>query len=891
MPENRPNPDKLIARLKEEDMQQRGRLKIYLGASPGVGKTYSMLQDAFARREQGLDVVAGVVESHGRKEIDALLHNIEILPRRIVDYHGKPLLEFDLDAALNRGAGLILIDEMAHMNVPGLRHAKRWQDIKELLDRGMDVYTTLNVQHIESLNDVIAQIIGIRVRETVPDSMLVLADTIELVDLSPDDLLKRLQEGKVYIPAQAELATQHFFRKGNLIALRELALRFMAERVDEQVLSHRKGQGIEQTWPTMERLLVCIGPDVSSSKVIRAARRMATGLHAPWIAIHVETPRLNFSEAQRANLIQNLRLAEQLGAETRVLTGLDITKEIILFAREHNVTKIVIGKRNRSRWRTLLYRGLADELIWGSGEIDIYIIRSGNDNETAAPVTAASKHKFPFLTYTFATAMVLLMTALNFLIRPYAGISGLSNLMLIYLLGIVLVALRGRMGPSIYASILSALSYDYFFVPPRFGFGWSDLPNIMSFIILVIIAQVICHLTVLNRQQAEIAHLGEQRTAALHALTRQLASTRGIAQLIEIAVRYISEVFDSEVLMLLSEEGELKIRAASTSKKVLNTKDLGVAQWVYDLGQIAGLGTDTLPFSDSLYVPLQGSQGPVGVLKIRPRQSERLLIPEQLHLLEACANQIALALEVDRLQEKARETQIAIETERLRNALFSSLSHELQNPLAVIVRLVNKLTKKARSAEEDDTQESVQILYSEAERLNRLINNLLQITQLEEGKIKLHKKLNSIDDVIKTTLTRMEKKLESKPCIIQVPPHLPLVPFDKVLLEQVLVNLVENAILYTPPETPIEISASLEEDDVLMSVADHGPGLMLADVEKVFEKFYRGQTPQKESGAGLGLSVCQSILKAHGGRIWAENRWDGGAIFYFVLPLKDKHLE
>jgi two-component system sensor histidine kinase KdpD len=888
MADRRPSPEKLLEKINEEKSLQRGKLKIYLGAAPGVGKTHTMMQDALAKRERSLDVIAGVVESHGRKEIDAMLQSFEILPRRIVDYHGKPLLEFDLDAALRRSPSLILIDEMAHMNIPGLRHAKRWQDIKELLDRGIDVYTTLNVQHIESLNDIIAQIIGIRVRETVPDSMLGLADTIELVDLAPDDLLRRLQDGKVYIPAQAELASQHFFRKGNLIALRELALRFTAERVDEQVLQHRHGEGIEQTWPTVERLLVCIGHDVGSNKVIRAARRMATGLHAAWIAVHVEAPRMNFTEQQRNIAIQNLRLAEQLGAETRILTGVDVVKEIITFARHHNVTKIVIGKRLRSRWREIIANSLAFELVRHSGEIDVYIIRS--DDKGAAPPEQPIpiKRKGSLLDYAFAFITTTITTLINLLIFPYVGMVGLSNLVMIFLVGVVIVALRGKLlGPSILASALSSLSFTYFFVTPRFTFSMTDIQYVLTFGIMMMVAQIISHLTILNRQQAEIAYLGEQRTAALHALTRQLASTRGITKLLEIAMRYISEVFDSEVLALLSENGVLKIRASSSTKKMLNAKELGVAQWVYDLGQIAGLGTDTLPFSDSLYVPLHGSQVIVGVLKIRPRQSELLLIPEQLHLLEACANQIALALEVDRLQEKARQTTIAIETERLRAALFSSLSHELQNPLAVIVRLINKLTKKTGSLDEAETEQSVKNLYHEAERLNRLINNLLQITQLEEGKVQLHKKLYSIDEIIKTTLNRIEKKLNNKFCIIQIAENLPFVPFDKVLLEQVLVNLIENAILYSPLDTPIEISASLQEGYVLLSVGDHGPGLMVADIQKVFDKFYRGEKPKEESGAGLGLSVCQSIIKAHGGNIWAENRTDGGAIFYFVLPLRE----
>ncbi len=883
MPDRRPSPEKLLAQIKDEE-RTRGKLKIYLGAAPGVGKTYTMLQDAIAKREQGLDVMAGVVESHGRKEIDAMLQHFEILPRCIVDYHDKPMLEFDLDSALIRHPSMILIDEMAHTNVPGLRHAKRWQDIKELVDRGIDVSTTLNVQHIESLNDIIAQIIGIRVRETVPDSMLVLADMIELIDLSPDDLLKRLQEGKVYIPAQAELATQYFFRKGNLIALRELALRFTAERVDEQVLRHRQGEGIIQTWPTVERLLVCVGNNEGSSKVIRAARRMATGLHAAWIAVHVEGLHSRISNEQRNQAIRNLRLAEQLGAETRILTGFDIVKEIIQFARHHNVTKIVIGKRLHSRWYELFWRSLSYELIRHSGEIDVYIIHS--DEKDTAPVTPTFvKPKKSFVGYAVAVGVTAAASIINLFLYPYVGHEGLSNLIMIYLMGVVIVALYGQLGPSILTSILSAFSYTYLFVPPQFTHSIIDIQYVLTFVMMAMVAQIISHLTILNRQQMQLAYLGEQRTAALHVLTRQLASTRGTSQLLSIAIRYISEVFDSEVAALLSENNELKVHSSSSTKKILNAKELGVAQWVYDLGQIAGLGTDTLPFNDSLYVPLHGSLGTVGVLKIRPRQSELLLIPEQLHLLEACTNQTALALEVDRLQEKASETEIAIETERLRAALFNSLSHELQNPLAMIVRIINKLTKKNSPLDEDEKQQSVRSLYHEAERLNRLINNLLQITQLEEGKVSLHNNLYAIDEIIQSTLNRLEKKLKNRECIQKIAPNLPLVAFDKVLMEQVFVNLIENAILYTPPDTPIEISAVYEGDHVLFSIADRGPGLLMTDIKKIFEKFYRGEKPTKKSGAGLGLSVCQSIIKAHGGKIWAENRVDGGAIFYFTLPI------
>ncbi|MDR3477277.1 MAG: sensor histidine kinase KdpD [Gammaproteobacteria bacterium] len=886
MPERQRNPEKMLVRAKEEEVKQHGKLKIYLGAAPGVGKTYSMLADALSMREQGLDVIAGVVESHARKEIDAMLQGLEVLPRKIVDYHGKPLLEFDLDAALARNPGLVLIDEMAHTNIPGLRHAKRWQDIKELLDRGINVYTTLNVQHIESLNNIITQIVGVKVRETVPDFTLELADTIELVDLPPDDLLRRLQEGKVYIPAQAELATQHFFRKGNLTALRELALRYTAAYVDEQVLIQRRGQGIEQTWPTAERLLVCIGPGSNSTKVIRAAKRMAMSLRAEWIALHIESPQIHLSEEQKTSAIQNLRLAEQLGAETRVLSAVDVPMAIIAFARDRNVTKIITNKHDKPRWKEFLFGSLVEQLVRKSGDIDIYIIHADAEDVNANSLkNIFSKKAISLWAYSVPFMVVAVVTGLDLML--YSHIAQ-SNLLAIYILGVVFVAMTGRIGPSLLAALLSVVAYLYYFIPPRYGFVAPNLDYATSLFVMLFIGFIVSYLTHINREQAHITHLGEQRTVALHALTRQLASTRGIDKLLEIAVNYISTVFNSEVLAILPENNQLKIYSGGSAKKDLNPKDEGVAQWVYDLGQIAGLGTDTLPFSDAVYVPLLGSHGPVGVLKIRPRQAERLLIPEQLRLLEACCNQIASALEVDRLQEKAKESQIAIETERLRTALFSSVSHELQTPLAVIVRLVNNLRKHKNEEDAILAHELINDIAYESERLNRLINNLLQITQLEEGKIKLHKKPRSIDDLIQASLHRIEKRLGNKPYKIQIPPNLPLISFDKVLMEQVLVNLIENAILYTPEETPIEISVSIEDDHVLVSVADRGPGLLLEDIDKVFEKFYRGQAPAKEKGSGLGLSICQSIVKAHGGRIWAENRWDGGAIFHLLLPLHEE---
>ncbi|HEX4046161.1 MAG TPA: DUF4118 domain-containing protein [Gammaproteobacteria bacterium] len=643
--EQRPNPETLLQRAQlEERQKKRGQLKIYLGAAPGVGKTYKMLQDAIAQRAQGLDVVVGVVEAHGRQEIKSLLTQLEILPEQLVDYRNIKLHEFDLDLALKRQPALILMDEMAHTNAPGLRHTKRWQDIKELLDRGIDVYTTLNVQHIESLIDDVSQVIHTAIKETVPDFMVEMADTIELIDLPPEDLLKRLKEGKIYIPAQAELAADIFFRKGNLIALRELALRTTAERVGAQVFLYRQNQGIKHIWPTKEKILVCVGPGAESCKLIRAAKRIATSLQVAWIAVYVDAPRFKSAEEKRNLAIKNLQLAAQLGAETYILTGFDLVKEIMHFAREQNVTQIMIWKHIRNRWQDIFFRSLANEIVRHSEEIDVYIMTGERQRmpEKAIP----NKQAVPWRIYIISIAIVALTTVINYLLYPF--LSG-SDLAMMYLLSITIIALFGRFGPSLLGSILSVLAYAFFFIPPYDSLVIAGPRSFLTLLIMLLIAQVISQLTILTRRQTEIAQQIERQTSALYVLSRQLANTRGVDKLLETGIQYLADLFDSEVLALLPHNGHLVIQARCRTNQLLNDKEQGVAQWVYELGQIAGLGTDTLSFSDALYVPLLGSRGSLGVLRLRPINAERLISPEQIQLLKNCANQLALALEVDRL--------------------------------------------------------------------------------------------------------------------------------------------------------------------------------------------------------------------------------------------------
>lgn len=883
MNDKRQDPEKLLKRVQNEELQaSRGKLKIYLGAAPGVGKTYTMLQDAIAKRKQGIDIMVGVVESHGRKDIENLLQGLEILPKQVIEYKNKLLEEFDLDAALMRNPATILIDEMAHSNVEGTRHAKRWKDIKELLYLGIDVYTTLNVQHIESLNDDVSAIIHAPIKETVPDSMLELAETIELIDLPPEDLLKRLQDGKVYLPEHAELARENFFRKGNLIALRELALRVTAARVGAQVLLYRQGQGIRHIWSSNEKILVCVGPGGESLKLIRAACRLATSLQATWSAVYVDSPRVRLSEQERNNAIKNLRLAEQLGAETRIISGFDLVAEIINYAREQNVTLIMIWKRIRSKWFDIFTSRLADEIVRNSYEINVYIMTgkynaADDKQQKHVPKTIMLRR-----VYMITIGIVIMATMINYVLFQFVSA---RNLILVYLVAVTIVSLFGRVWPSILASILSVAAYGVFFAPDLLSFSITNFEYLSTLVIMILLTQVISHLTILTRRQAESARISERQATALHKLSRQLASTRGVDKLLEIGSRYLAEIFDSEVMALLPIDHKLVIKAKVGTEQALDDKEFSIAQWVYDLGQIAGLGTDTLPFSKAIYVPLLASQGTMGVLRVCPKNQVNLLTPEQMHFLETCANQIALTIEVDHLQEKNKQTEFEKEIDHTRSVLLQSVSQDLRAPLASIMLSASTQMQLAKDLDSDRITQIGQIIYSEAEQLSRLINNLLQITYLEKESIKLQKKPASLKDLVNNVLKASREKLGKIPVYIKIPLEIPEIPYDNTLLEEVMFNLLDNAIKFAPEDKAIEIYAEMDKDKVIVSIEDHGPGIVDDEVNKLFEKFYRGRMLTTKRGLGLGLAICRIIIEAHGGNIWAENREGGGAAFKFSLPL------
>jgi two-component system sensor histidine kinase KdpD len=884
--ERRPDPDELLARVKEaETRRARGKLKIFFGAAAGVGKTYAMLEAAREQRAQGVDVVVGWVETHGRADTEALVGGLEILPRRPVEYRGTTLQELDLDAALARRPTLILVDELPHTNAPGSRHAKRWQDVLELLDVGINVYSAMNVQHVDSLNDVVAKITGVVVRETVPDSIFEHTDELELIDLAPDELLHRLRDGKIYIPEQAREASENFFRKGNLIALRELALRVTAQHVDAEMRHYMRDHAIRQTWPVRERLLVCIGPSPSSVRLVRAAKRMAEGLGAEWIVAYVETPaQIRLPQEARDRVAQTMRLAEQLGAETHRLTGQRMSDEILAFARSRNVSKIVVGKPERPLWRRITMGSIVDTLVQGSGEIDVYVISGDRDDPRPLPPRPwQPPTRWP--PYGYALAVVALCTGIAWAMFPYFA---LSNLIMVYLLGVIVVATRYGRGPSLLASLASVGAFDFFFVPPYFTFAVSDTQYLITFSVMLVVAVVISGLATRIRAQAESARERERRIAALYAMSRELARTRGVQDLLGVAIRHITDLFPARVAILLPDAaGRLGSGGAAGVEFPMDSNEVAVSQWVYEHGQVAGQGTDTLPGASGLYVPLLGSRGTVGVLGVRANDPHSLQAPEPLHQLETFASQTALAIERARLAEETEQAQVRAETERLRNSLLSSVSHDLRTPLASITGAASTLLENEARLDAATRRDLLEALHEEADRLNRLVQNLLEMTRLEAGALVPQTAWHSVEEVVGAALGRFGKSLAERPVTTRIPAELPLVPMDDVLIEQVLINLIDNAIKYTPPGSPIEVSAEDTGSAVVVEVGDRGPGLPPGEERLIFEKFHRTDPAPSVRGAGLGLAICHGIVRAHGGRIWAENRPGGGVTIRFALPVKD----
>jgi two-component system, OmpR family, sensor histidine kinase KdpD len=879
----RPNPDELLRRVvAEQEREKRGKLTIFFGAAPGVGKTYAMLEVARAEMErEKRDVVVGIVETHGRYETGAQLLGLELLPRLKLQYRGVDVEEFNLDAALARRPQLLLVDELAHTNAQGARHPKRWQDVEELLDAGIDVFSTMNVQHVESLNDVVAKVTGVRVRETVPDALLEQAAELKLVDLPPDDLLERLRDGKVYVPAQAQRALENFFKKGNLIALRELALRHTAERVDAQMHEYRTAQGIEQTWAIAEQLLVAVSPSPYSARLVRAARRMAGPLHARWFAVYVELPSARkLPQSMRARLSHNLRLAEQLGAEVVTLSGENATDEILRFARERNITKLILGKPLSSGWRERLRPSLVDQVIRKSGDIDVYVTAGDPDDQETAPdqVIRPPLH-IPSLAA--AVAVPALATGVNLLTF---GRDQLPDVVMIYLLGIMLIASRFGMGASVLAAFLSVAAFDFCFVPPYLTFAVADLRHTTTFGVMFLVAILLSGLTQRVRNQAAAAREREARTATLYQLTRELAAARDPEEVLKAAATRLQSTFGSQVSVFApQQDGQVACVHTTLEAGDGASRDVSIAQWVWANKREAGLGTGTLPSAGGLYVPLLASGGVVGVLALKPQDPERFSELEQRRQVDTFATQLALAMERAALAEETAKVRREMEAEQLRSSLLSSVSHDLRTPLAVITGATSTLLHSAQPIEAATQQDLLKTVLEEAERLNRLIRNLLDMTRLESGAVKVRKEWLPLEELVGAALSRVDARLSGREVHVTLPADLPLIPCDAVLIDQALVNLLENAAKYSTG--PIDISAELSAGEVIVEVADRGPGVPVGEERRIFEKFQRAGREGSPDGVGLGLTICRAIMAAHGGRIWVSSREGGGAAFRFALPL------
>ncbi|MCA7886448.1 DUF4118 domain-containing protein [Burkholderia contaminans] len=917
---NRPDPDQLLDKLqRDEEKQRRGQLKIFFGASAGVGKTYAMLQAARQRLQEGVDVVVGIVETHGRSETAALLDGLDVLPLARIDYRGRTLAEFDLDGALARQPQLILVDELAHSNVQGARHLKRWQDVYELLDAGIDVYTTVNVQHLESLNDVVGAITGIRVWETVPDRVFDAADEVTLVDLPAEELLERMRDGKVYLAQQAERAVRNFFRKGNLIALRELALRRTADRVDAQMREYRADRSIQRIWQARERLLVCVGPGPEAPTLVRAAARLAASLKADWIAVYVETPRLQrLPDARRQRTLDALKLAAELGAETATLAGADAVAALIGYAKVRNVSKIVAGGSPKVGLVRRFVRPFGENLAERAGDVDLMLIRaSASDEARAAPLDARARdwrdafaqfgtHRSPPRHYVYAAAICAAITVVASLVSERLD---LTNLVMLYLLGVVFSAVRLGRGPGVLQSFLSVAAFDYFFVPPRMSFSVSDTQYLLTFFGMLLTSLVISHLTSTLTRQASVAQRRERRTGAIYAMARELGAALTTEQIVEIGSRHVGEVFRARVAFLLPDSAD-KVRQKIEEPDAAVTLtgadlDSDVGQWVYDQQKPAGRGTDTLPATAALYLPLKAPMRTRGVLAVASREPRELEVPEQQRMLDAFAAQIALALERVHYVEIARDALVNMESERLRNSLLSAISHDLRTPLTTIVGFSSMLANGRAAAQGGDTAaaerfaqregELVEAIHDEALRMTGIVTNLLDMARLQAGSLQLKRQWSLLEETVGAALAACKRVLARHPARVVLPADLPLLQMDAVLMERLFTNLFENAAKYTPADTPLDIGAERVIDDgmpfVRVLVDDYGPGLPAGMETRIFDKFTRGEKESATPGIGLGLAICRAIVEAHGGKIGALNRTapDGhvtGARFWFTLPVE-----
>lgn len=877
MNESRPNADELLASLqREESRRARGRLKIFVGMCPGVGKTFAMLEAARREHAAGRDLVIGYIETHGRKETDTLAEGLPIIPRRSFEHRAVTLSEMDLDAVLTRKPQLAIVDELAHTNAHGSRHPKRYQDVQELLDAGIDVFTTLNVQHVESRAEIVREVTGATVQETVPDSVLDQAE-IELVDLPPNELLKRLSEGKVYLPDRAQAAAANFFREGNLFALRELALRLAAEHVGQNVREYLQTRHVSESWKTGQRLLVALSPSPLSQSMSRWTRRLADNLQAPWLAVYVDTGR-PLSDEEQSRLQKNLTLARELGAEVITTTDQEIVSALLRVARQHNVTQIVVGKP--AGFRVLdLFRGgsMLSQLIRDSGNIDVHCVRA--EAVEAESTSLPRLSRFDGKQYLIALGTVALTTALNFLLRNWTGYYAVS---LVYLLAIVLLALFVGRGAILLTAAAAALLWNYFFLPPFYTFYIRSIQDALMFVMFFVVALVMGQLTSRLRAQETAEREREERATALYLLTRELAEAKDFAELLGAVIRQLGTAFKAEAAIFLPDvEQSQQLVSYPFGTLEISEKEASLAAWAFRNAKPAGHATDALPSAEGLYLPLVTPTGCIGVIGLRLKDGRKLSL-QQRNLLENFLRQIALVLDRQQLRETETEAKLVAESERLGKTLLNSVSHELRTPLAAITSAASGLRDSGalNPAQKILTEE----LDEATARLNRLVRNLLALSRLEAGHVHPNLDWHDVRDLVHTALQNLGRTLAEHPVKVEIASDLPPMKLDSTLTEQILANLLSNAAIHTPGGTSIEICARAESRELVLEVADRGPGLPPGNPARLFERFERGANAAP-GGTGIGLSLVKGFAEAQGGTVSAANRDDGGTVFAVRLPL------
>jgi two-component system, OmpR family, sensor histidine kinase KdpD len=886
MTDSRPDPDRLLAKIKDEEIQaRRGKLKLFFGASAGVGKTFAMLSAARVQQQQGVDVIIGVIETHGRAETEALVSGLPQLELKEIRYRDRVLREFDLDGALERKPQLVLVDELAHSNVAGSRHAKRWQDVEELLDAGIDVWSAMNVQHLESLNDIVTGITGIRVWETVPDRVFDETDEVVIVDLPPDDLLLRLKEGKVYLPQQAERAVLNFFSKATLIALPRPPLRRTADRVDSEMLRYRRNLQAAPVWQTRESILLCIGPDERSEKLVRTTARLSAQLGVPWHCIYVETPKLQrLPDAARQRVLQLLKTAEDTGAVTATLSGNELAATIVRYAHEHNLPRVVLGRdsgRLRRPWQT----PLAEAVGALTADLDILQValpaREGSAGGRSSAATT-SVHQGDTLAWRSYLWSALICGAVTLAVAPLTPLLDGANIVMVFLLAVVGVAVKFGRGPAVLAALLTVGMFDFFYVPPRFSFSVTDAQYLLTFGVMLVVALVIGQLTAGLKFQARVARSREERVGALYAMSRDLSGALMPEQIAEIGARFLKSEFAASAALMIPDL-EDRLHGAVHSEGQPEGMDAGVAQWAFDHDEAAGYGTNTLAAAPVLYVPLKAPMRMRGVLAIGTANPGRLAGPEQRRLLDTCASLLAISLERIHYVDVAQTVTVQMESERLRNSLLAAISHDLRTPLAALVGMAESLTMMKLPAMSSEL-ETAHRMKDAALRMNSLVSNMLDMARLQSGPVQLNRQWQPLEEVIGTALKAMSGALDHRPVKVALADDLPLVDIDAVLFERVLCNLLENAAKYTEPRSPINVRAIASDEHVVITVDDTGPGLPKGKESAIFDMFERGRKESSTPGVGLGLAICRAIVEAHGGTIRGETKLQGGARFTIELP-------